>query len=50
MAATDFTGRESRRFWALAALLGLVVLTGLGASLYLEENRHIRTGVNNRNY
>ncbi len=48
MAATDFTGRESRRFWALAALLGLVVLTGLGAAHYMEENGHIVTGMNNR--
>jgi Ni/Fe-hydrogenase subunit HybB-like protein len=44
----DLTQRASRRFWALAALLGLVVLAGLAAAHYMEENGHIVTGMNNR--
>ena len=40
--------RASRRFWALAALLALVVLAGLAAAHYMEENGHIVTGMNNR--
>ena len=48
MAAADLTPRESRRFWALAALLGLVVLAGLAAAHYMEEHGHIVTGMNNR--
>jgi molybdopterin-containing oxidoreductase family membrane subunit len=48
MAATDFTRRDTRRFWLLAALLGLVVLAGLAAAHYMEENGHIVTGMNNR--
>jgi molybdopterin-containing oxidoreductase family membrane subunit len=48
MAATDSTRRDTRRFWLLAALLGLVVLAGLAAAHYMEENGHIVTGMNNR--
>jgi molybdopterin-containing oxidoreductase family membrane subunit len=48
MAATDFTRRDTRRFWLLAALLGLVVLAGLAAAHFMEENGHIVTGMNNR--
>jgi len=44
----DSTQRASRRFWALAALLALVVAAGLGAAHYMEENGHIVTGMNNR--
>ena len=48
MAATDSTRRDTRRFWLLAALLGLVVLAGLAAAHFMEENGHIVTGMNNR--
>ena len=48
MAAIDSTRRDTRRFWLLAALLGLVVLAGLAAAHYMEENGHIVTGMNNR--
>jgi molybdopterin-containing oxidoreductase family membrane subunit len=48
MTRTDFTRHESRWFWALAALLGLVVLAGLAAAHYMEVNGHIVTGMNNR--
>jgi molybdopterin-containing oxidoreductase family membrane subunit len=48
MAATDSTRRDTRRFWLLAALLGLVVLAGLAAAHHMEENGHIVTGMNNR--
>ena len=48
MTQTDFTRHSSRGFWALVALLGLVVLIGLAAAHYMEENGHIVTGMNNR--
>ena len=48
MTRTDFTRHESRWFWTLVALLGLVVLAGLAAAHYMEENGHIVTGMNNR--
>lgn len=48
MTLTEFTRPKSRWFWALAALLGLVVLAGLAAAHYMEENGHIVTGMNNR--
>ncbi|HEY5307284.1 MAG TPA: NrfD/PsrC family molybdoenzyme membrane anchor subunit, partial [Casimicrobiaceae bacterium] len=48
MTRTAFIGRESRWFWALAAFLGLLVLAGLAAAHYMEENGHIVTGMNNR--
>ena len=44
----DSSQRASRRFWALAALLALVVAAGLGAAHYMEEHGHIVTGMNNR--
>jgi molybdopterin-containing oxidoreductase family membrane subunit len=37
-----------RRFWALAALGGIVVLAGLVAAYVMEEHGHIVTGMNNR--
>jgi Ni/Fe-hydrogenase subunit HybB-like protein len=48
MTAIGSVQRESRRFWALAALLGVVVLAGLGAARYMEEHGHIVTGMSNR--
>jgi Ni/Fe-hydrogenase subunit HybB-like protein len=48
MTRTHFTRHESHWFWALAALLGLVVLAGLAAAHYMEVNGHIVTGMNNR--
>jgi Ni/Fe-hydrogenase subunit HybB-like protein len=48
MTRTEFTRQESRWFWALLALLGLVVLAGLAAAHYMEEHGHIVTGMNNR--
>jgi molybdopterin-containing oxidoreductase family membrane subunit len=48
MTRTEFSRQESRWFWALAALLGLVALAGLAAAHYMEENGHIVTGMNNR--
>jgi molybdopterin-containing oxidoreductase family membrane subunit len=40
--------KVTRRVWELAVLLGLVILAGLGAVVYLEEVGHIGTGMNNQ--
>jgi Ni/Fe-hydrogenase subunit HybB-like protein len=48
MTHTQIVGQKSRGFWALAALLGFVVLIGLAAAYFMEENGHIVTGMNNR--
>jgi len=39
---------RSMGFYALLALLGAIVLVGLGAALYMEENGHWVTGMNNQ--
>jgi molybdopterin-containing oxidoreductase family membrane subunit len=39
---------EERAFYALAGLLGLVVLIGLGAAHYMETHGHVVTGMNNQ--
>lgn len=39
---------EERSFYALAALLGLVVLIGLGAAHYMETHGHVVTGMTNQ--
>ena len=36
MTRADSTRRETRRFWALAALGALVALAGLAAAHYME--------------
>jgi Ni/Fe-hydrogenase subunit HybB-like protein len=48
MTRAEFTRQESRWFWALVALLGLVALAGFAAAHYMEEHGHIVTGMNNR--
>jgi Ni/Fe-hydrogenase subunit HybB-like protein len=48
MTRAESTRRESRWYWALLLLLGLVALTGFGAAHYMEEHGHIVTGMNNR--
>ena len=47
-AAAVLPRHTSGRFWALAAVLGAVVLAGLGAAHYMEESGHVVTGMNNR--
>lgn len=39
---------EVKAFYALAGLLGLVVLIGLGAAHYMETHGHVVTGMNNQ--
>lgn len=39
---------EERAFYALTALLGLVVLIGLGAAHYMETHGHVVTGMTNQ--
>ncbi len=39
---------RSMGFYVLLALLGAIVLVGLGAALYMEENGHWVTGMNNQ--
>lgn len=39
---------EGRAFYALAGLLGLVALIGLGAAHYMETHGHVVTGMNNQ--
>ena len=39
---------RSLGFYALLALLGAIVLVGLGAALYMEHNGHWVTGMNNQ--
>lgn len=39
---------EERAFYALAGLLGLVVLVGLGAAHYMETHGHVVTGMTNQ--
>jgi molybdopterin-containing oxidoreductase family membrane subunit len=48
MTRAEFTRRESRWYWALLLLLGLVAFTGFAAAHYMEEHGHIVTGMNNR--
>lgn len=44
---SEIAGR-SRAFYALLALLGALVLAGLGAAWYMEHNGHYVTGMSNR--
>lgn len=39
---------EERAFYALAGLLGLIVLIGLGAAHHMETHGHVVTGMNNQ--
>ena len=39
---------ESAGFWALLALLGAILLAGLGAAWYMEHNGHWVTGMSNQ--
>ena len=39
---------ETRNFWLLAALGGLVALVGLAAAHFMEVHGHIVTGMNNQ--
>jgi molybdopterin-containing oxidoreductase family membrane subunit len=48
MTRAEFTRQESRWFWALSLLLGLVALAGFAAAHYMEAHGHIVTGMNNR--
>ncbi|MEO8508413.1 MAG: NrfD/PsrC family molybdoenzyme membrane anchor subunit [Betaproteobacteria bacterium] len=48
MTTSTLPRSDERRFWALSALLGAVVLAGLAAAHYMEESGHIVTGMNNR--
>ena len=48
MTTSTLPRSDERRFWALAALLAVVVLAGLAAAHYMEESGHIVTGMNNR--
>jgi Ni/Fe-hydrogenase subunit HybB-like protein len=43
-----FGGAESRRFWALLAAGGLVLLAGLGAAHHMEVAGHVVTGMDNQ--
>jgi molybdopterin-containing oxidoreductase family membrane subunit len=47
MSYREIEGR-SLGFYALLALLGAIALFGLGAALYMEENGHWVTGMNNQ--
>lgn len=42
------TPAESRKFWVLLAICGLVTAMGLGAAHYMEEHGHVVTGMNNQ--
>lgn len=44
----DFQRIEERAFYALVAVIGLVVLLGAGAWHYMEEHGHIVTGMTNQ--
>ena len=44
----NFRRIEERAFYALVAILGLVVLLGAGAWHYMEEHGHIVTGMSNQ--
>jgi molybdopterin-containing oxidoreductase family membrane subunit len=44
----DFGERQTRQFYALALLGGLVTLAGLAAAHYMEERGHIVTGMTNQ--
>lgn len=44
----NFRRIEERAFYALVAVLGLVVLLGAGAWHYMEEHGHIVTGMSNQ--
>jgi molybdopterin-containing oxidoreductase family membrane subunit len=50
MKSTSYRAIEgsSLGFYALLALLGAIVLVGLGAAIYMEENGHWVTGMNNQ--
>ncbi len=48
MATTATMPRSPRRFWALVALGGAIVIAGLFAAHVMEERGHIVTGMNNR--
>ena len=50
MKSNSYRAIEGRSlgFYALLALLGAIVLVGLGAALYMEENGHWVTGMNNQ--
>lgn len=39
---------DGRAFYALAGLLGLIVMIGLGAAHYMETHGHVVTGMNNQ--
>ena len=42
------TREDTRNFWMLAALAGLIVAVGLGAAHHMELHGHIVTGMNNQ--
>ena len=44
----DFQRIEERAFYALVAVLGLIVLLGAGAWHYMEEHGHVVTGMSNQ--
>ena len=49
MAAIPMVTRYGHRgFWALLALLGVVLAAALGAAQYMEHNGHVVTGMNNQ--
>ena len=48
MTTSTLPRSDERRFWALSAMLGAVVLAGLASAHYMEESGHIVTGMNNR--
>lgn len=48
MNMTAFRKIEEQAFYALAGLLGLIVLIGLGAAHYMETHGHVVTGMTNQ--
>ena len=48
MATIVYPQVAARRFWLRVAVLGAIVLAGLGAAHFMEVHGHIVTGMNNR--